>query len=422
MQNSLALQKLQEMIRRDIYLSKINYGFEVVPIVLLIGARQVGKTSLMEMYDFNGSKLFLNGQDPEIASVFQQFSQLESYLKVYLDEELNGLLMIDEFQYIPGVSTMLKLLTDKHKNIKVLCSGSSSLDILQKVEESLAGRVRMVEVFSLSFGEFLLFNDEPLYRLFMSFSLDTPESGLTAPLATLLDEYLVYGGLPRAALTKDPRQKLAILDDIYKTYLLHDVRSYIKNEHTTGFNKLLRLLAAQTGNLVNVSELSRGSALPYRACEDYLEWLQQMYIIKLVEPYLTNKRAAISKMKKVYFCDNGIRNIINTEFGDIRYRTDKGALFENFVLLELLRNLNPAGEINYYRTRDGAEVDFVVNQVFEHYAVECKYKTFEKPSHSKALNAFSEMEVIEKRYIINKNLNTTDRGVKFLQGYLTARI
>ncbi|MBW6492864.1 MAG: ATP-binding protein [Lentimicrobium sp.] len=410
------------MIRRDIYLSKINYGFEVVPIVLLIGARQVGKTSLMEMYDFNGSKLFLNGQDPEIASVFQQFSQLESYLKIYLDEELNGLLMIDEFQYIPGVSTMLKLLTDKHKNIKVLCSGSSSLDILQKVEESLAGRVRMLEVFSLSFGEFLLFNDEPLYRLFMSFSIDTPESGLTAPLAILLDEYLVYGGLPRAALTKDPRQKLAILDDIYKTYLLHDVRSYIKNEHTTGFNKLIRLLAAQTGNLVNVSELSRGSALPYRACEDYLELLQQMYIIKLVEPYVTNKRAAISKMKKVYFCDNGIRNIINAEFGDIRYRTDKGALFENFVLLELLRNLNPAGEINFYRTRDGAEVDFVVNQIFEQYAVECKYKTFEKPSHSKALNAFSDMESIEKRYIINKNLNITDRGVKFLQGYLAARI
>lgn len=413
---------MPDMIRRDIYLSKIKDGHEVVPIVLLIGARQVGKTSLMEMYDFDGSKLLLNGQDPEIAALFQQFSQLESYLRIYLDGDLNGLLMIDEFQYIPGVSTMLKLLTDKHKHIKVLCSGSSSLDILQKVEESLAGRLRMVEVFSLSFAEFLLFNDASLYRLFMSFSLDTPESGLTAPLAPLLDAYLVYGGLPRAALTKDPRQKLAILDDIYKTYLLHDVRSYVKNEHTTGFNKLLRLLASQTGNLINVSELSRGSTLPYRACEDYLELLQKMYIIKLVEPYLTNKRAAITKMKKVYFLDNGIRNIINAEFGDIRYRADNGALFENFVLLELLRNLNPAGTVHFYRTRDGAEVDFVVNQVFEQYAVECKYKTFQKPSHSKALDAFSEMESIDKRFIINKNLNTTERGVKFLQAYLVSKI
>ena len=410
------------MIRRDTYLSQINYGFEAVPIVLLIGARQVGKTSLMEMYDFEGSKLFLNGQDPEIAGIFQQLSQLESYLKVYLDKELTGLLMIDEFQYIPGVSTMLKLLTDKYKNIQVLCSGSSSLDILQKVEESLAGRIRMIEVYSLSFTEYLLFNDELLYRLFMSLSIDSPESGLTATLVTLFDEYLVYGGLPRAAQTRDPRQKLAILDDIYKTYLMHDVRTYVKNEHATGFNKLLRLLAAQTGNLVNVNELSRESDLPYRACEDYLELLQQMYIIKLLEPYFTNKRAAITKMKKVYFCDNGIRNIINTEFGNIRYRPDNGALFENYVLLELLRKLNPAGKIYFYRTRDGAEVDFVVNQVFERYAVECKYKIFQKPSHSKALTAFSEMEAIEKRYIINKNMNITDRGVKFLQGYLTAKI
>ena len=410
------------MVKRDFYLLKIDEGFEVVPIVLLIGARQVGKTSLMEMYDFGGKRLLLNGQDPEIASIFQQLSQLEGYLKVYLDGELNGMLMIDEFQYIPGVSTMLKLLTDKHKFLKVLCSGSSSLDILQKVEESLAGRVRMVEVFSLSFAEYLLFNDEPLYRLFLSFNLDSQESVVNSQIITFFEEYLVYGGLPRASLTKDRRQKLAILDDIYKTYLLRDVRSYVKNEHTTGFNKLLKLMAAQIGNLLNINELSRESGLPYRACEDYVELLQQMYIIKLVEPYFTNKRAAITKMKKLYFCDNGIRNIINTGFGNIHYRSDNGALFENYVLLELLRNLNPAGEVNFYRTRDGAEVDFVVNQVFDRYAVECKYKTLEKPLHNKALNAFSDMESIEKRYIINKNLNITDRGVKFLQGYLAARI
>ncbi len=136
---------------------------------------------------------------------------------------------------------------------------------------------------------------------------------------------------------------------------------------------------------------------------------------------LTDKRAAISGMKKLYFCDNGIRNIINAEFGDILNKTDNGAVIENFVLPELLRNLKPVGGINFYRTRDDAEDDFAVNRIFEHQAFECKYKTFEKPSHSKARNAFSGMEYIEKRYIINKNLNITDRGVKFLQGYLAAR-
>jgi hypothetical protein len=88
----------------------------------------------------------------------------------------------------------------------------------------------------------------------------------------------------------------------------------------------------------------------------------------------------------------------------------------------MLRNLNPGGEIRFYRTRDGAEVDFVVNQVFARWAVECKYKTLDKPSHSKALTVFSEMEQIEKRIIVNKTLNTFDQGVKFVQGYLAGTI
>lgn len=410
------------MIKRHSYLDQVKNGFNVVPIVILIGARQVGKTSLMKMYEYDGSKLFLNGQDPEVAGLFEQLSQLETYLKIYLNEALDGLLLIDEFQFIPRVSTMLKLLTDKHENLKVMCSGSSSIDILQHVEESLAGRARMVEVFSLSFAEYLLFNDEKLYQIHSSMNIDEPASALSNTIAALMDEYLIYGGLPRAANAKDPRQKLAILDDIYKTYLLRDVRTYIKNEHTVGFNKLLRLLALQTGNLLNINELSRETGLSYRNCVDYVELLQQMYIIKLVEPYHTNKRSTITKMKKVYFCDTGLRNIINSDFAEIGFRPDNGAIFENYIFLEMLRNLNPGGEIRFYRTRDGAEVDFVVNQVFERWAVECKYKTLDKPSHSKALTVFSEMEQIENRIIVNKTLNTFDQGVKFVQGYLAGTI
>ncbi|MDP2423932.1 MAG: ATP-binding protein [Bacteroidales bacterium] len=410
------------MIKRKYYSEKINSGFDAVPIVVLIGARQVGKTSLMKMHEFEGKSLFLNGQDPETYALFQKLSQLEAYLKIYLDQDLQGLLLIDEFQFIPGVSTMLKLLTDKYEHIKILCSGSSSLDILQTVEESLAGRVRVIEVFSLSFSEYILFNDENLYRLYESFDLNTPDTAIAAPLIPLLGEYLVYGGLPRAALNKGPEQKLAILDDIYKTYLLRDVRSYIRNEHFIGFNKLLRMLALQIGNLVNINELSRESGLPYRACADYIELLQQMYIIKLIEPYITNKRSVIGKMKKVFFCDTGIRNMINADFGNIEFRSDKGAIFENYVLLELWRNLKPGGSIRFYRTSDGVEVDFVVNQVFTQYAIECKYRTLDKPLHSKALIAFSDQEGIDKRFVVNRNLNVVNRNVRFIQAYLVDRI
>lgn len=410
------------MIKRKNYLDKIEAGFKTVPIVLLIGARQVGKTSLMKLFSFNGPTLFLNGQDPEISGIFQKLSQIETYLKVYLNPELNGLLMIDEFQFIPGVSTILKLLTDKNSELKILCSGSSSIDIQQTVEESLAGRLRVIEVLSLSFAEYLHFKDEQLLTLYSNLDLSTSESTLTAPFSTLLKDYLNYGGFPRAALTNNPEEKMAILDDIYKTYLVRDVRSYIKNEHFVGFNKLLRMLAAQIGNLLNINSISRETSLPYRTCEEYIDLLQQMYIIKLIAPFSTNKRSVITKMKKIYFTDIGLRNMINTSFTEVDFRSDKGALFENYVLLELWRNIKPGGTINFYRTTDGAEVDFVVEQLTTRYAVECKFSMLDKPIQTKSLDVFGDAENISNRFIINQNFNLVDKKVRYVQGYFAGII
>ncbi len=152
---------------------------------------------------------------------------------------------------------------------------------------------------------------------------------MTAPIEEALSEYLLYGGLPRAALTFHPDEKIDILDDIYKTYLLRDVRSYVANQDFVGFNKLLRLSASQTGSLVNINEISRQTGLTYKKCEEYLFLLEQMYIIKMIEPYFTNKRKVISKMKKVYFCDLGLRNMLEGNFKKLTFRIDNGAIFKN---------------------------------------------------------------------------------------------
>ena len=171
------------MIRREKYEKKITDAFKLLPIAVLIGARQVGKTSIMKMYPTEcfRNTLFLNGQDAEVAERFQKLSTIEQYLRVYLNEDMDGMLMIDEFQFISGISTMLKLLTDKHERLKILCSGSSSLDILRNVEESLAGRVRVIEVLSLSFSEYLLFRDEKLFRLQQTLA-DASDEALTSEL------------------------------------------------------------------------------------------------------------------------------------------------------------------------------------------------------------------------------------------------
>lgn len=411
------------MIARNGYKERIQSAFKLVPIVVLIGARQVGKTSIMKAYPIENFRnvLFLNGQDVEVAARFQQFSTIEQYLKIYLNEELNGLLLLDEFQFIQGISTMLKLLTDKYDDLRILCSGSSSLDILQNIEESLAGRVRVIEVLSLSFSEYLLFKDEKLWKLQQELQ-DGNDEALVAPLQQVYEEYLIYGGLPRTALTNNPQEKVELLNDIYQTYLLNDVRHYIANEHFVGFNKLLRLLAVQIGNLVNVNDLSRESGLPYARCEEYIYLLQKMYIIKLVEPFFTNKRKVIGKMNKVYFCDLGLRNIIYNSFNEIGFRTDNGALFENYVLLELWRNRQASDTIYFYRTQNGTEVDYVLDGALRKLAVECKYKRLQNPLSIPSLNNFADEEKIELRYIANINLEAEYKGVHLVPGILVDRI
>ena len=411
------------MIKREKYEKKITEAFKFLPIAVLIGARQVGKTSIMKMYPTERFRntLFLNGQDAEVAERFQKLSTIEQYLRVYLNEDLDGLLLIDEFQFIEGISTMLKLLTDKYDRLKVLCSGSSSLYILQRIEESLAGRVRIIEVLSLSFSEFLLFKDENLFRLQQSL-VEAADEALVSDLQAAYQEYLVYGGLPRTALTNHPEEKVELLNDIYQTYLLNDVRRYVANEHFVGFNRLLRLLATQIGNLVNINELSRESGLPYNDCENYVNLLQKMYVIKLIEPFFTNRRKVIGKMKKVYFCDLGLRNIIYGSFNEMPFRTDNGAIFENEILLELWRNRKADETICFYRTQNGTEVDFVTESAQRRMAVECKYKRFEKPVSIAALNGFCEEENISLRYIANINAAFEHKGARFIPGIVCDRI
>lgn len=408
------------MVIRELYLNRIKDAFRYTPIVVLIGARQVGKTTLMKTFptDTFNSTHFINGQDVDIANLFTRLNTIEEYLKVYLNPQLNGLLFVDEFQYIQGISTILKLLTDKYPHLRIMCSGSSSLDILQKVEESLAGRVRIIEVLSLSFAEYLKFKDEKLYLLQQSISGDT----IPDTLSHHYQEYLIYGGFPRVALADNYSDKAELLNDIYQTYLMNDVRHYIANEHFVGFNRLLRILAAQIGNLVNVNELSRECGLPYTVCEEYIALLQKMYIIKLVKPYFTNKRKTIGKMRKVYFCDLGLRNIIYNSFNEITYRVDNGALFENEILLEMWRNNRASDSIYFYRTQNGVEVDFIKDTPTGKIAVECKYKNLPKPISIAALNNIAKEEDIPKRYIANINLNTSHNGTTLISGIFADRI
>ena len=396
------------MISRDYYYQKIVAGFKNNPIVVLIGARQVGKTSLMEMFVEDKKHYWLNGQNPETAALFESFSSIERYLQLNIGNNLDGLLVIDEFQYINDISLYLKLLCDKYKKLKVLCSGSSSLNILQSVEESLAGRIRLINVYPLSFDEYIKFQDLNLWEKFNHCTLEDDINLMFPEIPEMLNEYLTYGGLPKVALASNKEEKEELLNDIYQTYLLKDVRQFIKNQHFLAFNKLLKILSSQTAELININEISNTIQLPYRNCEEYVGLLEQMFIITLVYPYTTNQRKEITKMKKMFFCDIGLRNVIYNSFNDISIRIDKGQIFENFVYLQFLKKYKPR-EIFYYRTKDNTEIDFILDTARGIIPIEVKFSEYRDHKKIRAISEFAKTNNFIKSYVINKSLiNLTD--------------
>jgi predicted AAA+ superfamily ATPase len=203
---------------------------------------------------------------------------------------------------------------------------------------------------------------------------------------------------------------------------MRDVRMYIANEHFVGFGKLLRLLSMQIGNLLNINELSIACKLPYKKCEEYIALLEKMYIIRLVEPYFTNKRKTISKMNKVFFYDLGMRNIIYNSFNEMEFRVDNGALFENYVFLEIWRKRRTAGVVQFFRTQNGVEIDFVAELENGTNAIECKYKRIERAVGFPSLTNFSKEEGIENLIVVNISLFAEANNIKFWPALFVDRL
>ncbi|MDD4216433.1 MAG: ATP-binding protein [Bacteroidales bacterium] len=405
------------MIERISYIKKIQNGFANNPIVILTGARQVGKTTLMEMFVKDKTKVWLDGQNIQTAELFVQFSIIERYLNININSELNGLLVIDEFQYINKISTMLKLLVDKYKNLKILCSGSSSLNIIQNVKESLAGRVRVISVYPLNFLEYVNFQNTELLQKYEITKVNDNIDVLFPQIKPIFYEYLTYGGLPKVAKTHDIREKIELLNDIYQTYLSKDIKQFIINKDFVAFNKLLKILSSQIGNMLNINEIANTINLPYSKCEEYISILEQMFIIKLLSPFSSNRRKEISKMKKIYFCDTGLRNIVYNSFNDINIRVDKGQIFENYVYLQLLINHKPKN-IYYYRTKDNTEIDFIIKTYKGNIIpVEAKFKSFNKTQKIRAITEFAKKYNTDINYIVNNNLHELNNNQQYIQAY-----
>lgn len=330
--------------------------------IVFTGARQTGKTSILlmlkEHQEQAGKRCFyFSLENPDYLRVLNKhpFGIFE------LMPEFKGraLIFIDEIQYLNDPSGFLKLLYDEERHrVKLIVSGSSAFYIDRQFKDSLAGRKFLFEVFPLNFQEFLLFNrrDDLLSKKGQKITKFYRDD-----LIELWERYLIYGGYPKAALAENVQMRRLILEEIGSSYVKKDItEAGIKN--TDKYFTLLKILAVQSGNLVNTQELSSVLGIAHKTVEEYLYIMAKSYQAAFIRPFYENIRKELTKMPKVYFYDSGLRNFFVGSFDSIDKRQDKGIFLENIVFKETLRKAGSASKIKFWRTQDKQEVDFVVGR------------------------------------------------------------
>ncbi len=349
--------------------------------IFILGARQVGKTTLlkrlMEVVGRHRSLYY----DLEIPSNLEIFSSpIETMVaRFQLDREPGSgrtFIFLDEAQYAGDLSKTLKILVDHHGDeFKFVLTGSSALQIKHQFSESLVGRKEIMVLHPLSFAEFCLFKGEEKIVPYLDLppTKNNPLLTLTDRLEALLGEYIIFGGFPDVVNQDGKKRKIELLNDIVSSYVLKDIKHILRLEKIQELNRMIRFLAWSIGKEINISELSRNVGLHRETVDKYLLTLEESFIISILRPFTSNLDKELRKMPKIYLTDTGIRNMLANNFNELDRRADRGELVENLFYLNLHRNKQLTASIGYWKTKEGKEVDFVKEDGGDIHAYEVKY-------------------------------------------------
>ena len=325
-------------------------------VVVILGPRQVGKTTLVKelMSQIGKKSLFLSGDRIEVRQRLQDYS-LAGLRGLFGGCEL---VIIDEAQYVKDIGVIAKLVYDYQIVPNLILTGSSSFDLANKTFEPLTGRSWNFYLYPVSVVELKEYYD----RL---------------ELETMLDKWLVYGLYPEVVIAENDKERYEILRELVNQYLYKDIFLLGDIRRMDKIHDLLKLLAYQVGSEVSYAELSSSLGIRVETVERYIQMLEKAFVIFKVGGFSRNLRKEVSKLRKIYFYDVGVRNAVIGDFNPINVRGDMGRLWENFVIAERLKVLQyarvPFG-MYFWRLWSGAEIDYVEERGGKVYAFEVKYK------------------------------------------------
>ncbi len=326
--------------------------------IIIQGARQVGKTSLLySKFDGNPDVLWLEGDNLETQLLFENFSL--PFAKTLIGNK--KILIIDEAQNILNIGIKLKIIIDQMKDIQVIATGSSSFDLANKINEPLTGRKWEYKLYPISFAEMVAY-----HGAFQEYSM--------------LEQRLVYGYYPEVVMQK-AENMVEVLQGLATSYLYKDVLKWENIQKSDRMVKLLQALAFQVGSQVSYTELGRICGLDAKTIEKYILLLEQAYIIFRLNSFSRNQRNELKFSKKIYFYDNGIRNALIANFNPVNLRNDVGALWENFLISERQKkNHYSRSYANswFWRTQTQKEIDYLEEKDGVIYAFEIKWSKNKK--------------------------------------------
>ena len=341
-------------------------------------------------------------------------------------EKINYLL-IDEFQYAKDGEQKLKFVHDTLKNVKIIITGSSSLEIVSKVKSFMTGRLLTFNMYPFNFNEFLRFKDRRLEKIYCDntfkideiiFNPDNYKKGLSKEVSDnlpsgkdmyfeefyeLFNEYCIWGGYPSVIMSSVKDEKRKVLSEIFNSYILYDIKGLLELNTERELFLLAQILAAQIGSIAVYNNLSIASGLIYRKLIEHLNVLKSTFIIKEVRPYFINKQKELTKNPKIYFLDNGFRNYLIENYNSLNFSPDSGQIFEQYVFIRLNEICSNKGSLHFWRTKAGAEVDFIFLRGNDVVPIEVKFAEFDKPGITKSLASFINIFNPKTSFVVNKN-------------------
>jgi predicted AAA+ superfamily ATPase len=335
----------------------------VIPgkVVVIYGARQVGKTTLAKKFleDLDEKVLFVDGDDITVRQYLE--SQSISQLRDFVGD--HSLLVIDEAQHVEKIGLNLKLIVDHVPNLKVVATGSSSFDLAKDVGEPLTGRKFVLELYPLA-------------------QMEISETESRHETEANLESRLVYGSYPEVVTMHDNVRRKEYLREIVSSYLFKDILALEGIRYANKLVRLLQLLGFQIGKEVSLSELGSQLGMSKNTVERYLDLLEKVFVIYRLGGFSRNLRKEITKSHRYYFVDNGIRNAVIQNFNPISLRDDLGEIWENYILVERMKwreYLRESGNAYFWRTYDKKEIDLVEERTGKLHGYEVKWgKTSKK--------------------------------------------